>query len=261
MVDAQAMDQIVSAAQLAPDDTVMEIGTGLATLTEKLAARAGRVITFEIDPRLRLIAASPLAHLPNVTLVPEDFLRANLAHYLKGLKRTLQPYKIVSNLPYNITSPVLEKLYESKAPSPVLTVMTIQKEVADRLTAAPDTSEYGGLTVILGALTDIKIVATIGPTSFKPQPGVTSTTIAIRQKEKPIVPPKEFPLFRSIVRSAFHQRRKMLSNALRSVGELTRRPGKLEKGAQKAGIDLTRRAETLSIQEFAALAHALYSPR
>jgi 16S rRNA (adenine1518-N6/adenine1519-N6)-dimethyltransferase len=217
-----------------------------------LATKARSVTSFEIDPVLASAARAFASAHKNVTIVTGDFLKQDLKAFAR------KPFKVVSNLPYNITSPVLEKLYESGGTSPTRAVMTIQKEVAERLAAWPGTKEYGSITVILRALTDIRIVGNIGPTSFTPQPNVISSVIAITRLDKSLVPAKEWPLFRAIVRSGFNQRRKKLSNALRSVAALTSEPQALLDASQATGISLDRRAETLSVDEFAALTHAAY---
>lgn len=253
LVDTHAMEMVVHAAELTDKDHVIEIGTGLATLTELLATKARTVTSFEIDPILAGAARAFVSAHRNVTVVTGDFLKENLKAFAR------KPFKVVSNLPYNITSPVLEKLYESGGPSPTLAVMTIQKEVAERLAANPGTKDYGSITVILRALTDIRIVGNIGPTSFTPQPNVTSSVIVIHRHPKSLVPAKEWPLFRAIVRSGFNQRRKKLSNALRSVAALTSQPEALLEASRVTGITLDRRAETLSVEEFAALTHAAAS--
>lgn len=257
LMDANIIEKIAQAADLNKDDLAFEIGPGLGALTRRLARGAGQVIAVEIDPNLQPILNETLADLPNAEVVQADALKVNFDQ-LAAEKTQGQfgpggkAYKLVANLPYYITTPLLLHLITSGFNLELLVVM-IQKEVADRLQANPGGKDYGSLSVLMQYYTVPEIVSKVPKTVFYPAPEVDSAVIRLTRRATPPVQLKDESTFFKVVRAAFGQRRKTLINALTGSG-LTSKEIWLA-ALNEAGIDPARRGETLSIEEFAALAN------
>jgi len=251
LVDQRALERIVEAAELGPEDIVLEIGPGLGTLTRLLAERAGRVIAVELDQRLVEILFQTLADCPNVEIVQGDILQLDPAELIRNTKGlcSLVPlllYKVVANLPYYITSAVLRHLLTAKA-KPKLMVVTVQLEVARRITAKP--GDLSLLAVSVQFYGQPRIVARIKASAFYPSPQVDSAVIRIDLYGRPVVEVDDADSFFEVVRAGFAQRRKQLRNAL--AAELALPASEVAQALSRAGVNPKRRAQTLSIEEWA----------
>jgi len=245
LIDERVVRNIVEAANIMPGDAVLEIGPGIGTLTQGLAEAGGKVTAIEIDRRLIEVLGKTLEGYDNIRIVHGDILRIDIA------KEVMAPrYKVVANLPYYITTPIIMGLLEARMPIDVLVTM-VQKEVAARMVAVPGTKDYGSLSVAVQYYTKPEIMFLVPPASFIPPPAVDSAVIRCTVREKPPVEVNERVFFR-VVKAAFAQRRKTLSNTLKTTGVPAET---LRIILEKAGIDGTRRGETLSLEEFAAIAN------
>lgn len=251
LTDPVALERILDAADLSPDDTVIEVGAGLGTLTRPLAEQAGLILAIELDDRLVEILRKQLADLSNVQIIHGDILK------MSGLGLSNLGYKVVANLPYYITSMVLRR-FLSREPRPELMVITVQREVAERIVAKP-----GGMSLLAVSIqfySQPQIVARIPAGAFYPQPKVGSAVLRIDVGQQPTVPLSEGTdesIFFRVARAGFKQKRKMLRNSL-SAG-LALSPTRVEEVLAQAGIDPRRRAETLALQEWADIAEAVTS--
>lgn len=259
LMDANIIEKIVTAAELTDQELVFEIGPGLGVLTRRLARSAGQVIAVELDTNLLPILQETLGEFPNAEVVHGDALKVNfdqLAVEKTGgtFGPTGKAYKLVANLPYYITTPLLIHLLTSGFNLDCLVVM-MQKEVADRLQASPGGKEYGSLSVLVQYYTEPAIVSKVPKTVFYPAPDVDSAVIRLKRRKTPPVQVISEELFFKVVRAAFGQRRKTLINSLTGSG-LAEKNTWLELLAA-VGIDSTRRGETLSLEEFATLANLL----
>jgi 16S rRNA (adenine1518-N6/adenine1519-N6)-dimethyltransferase len=253
LVDVGVARDIVAAAQLSPADRVLEIGAGLGALTELLGAGAGQVVALEVDRGLCRALRAWLTR-ENVQIIEADFLRAELHLFIPGARS--HPWKVVSNLPYCSTSPIIERLL-SHIDLISRIVLTVQKDVGDRLRAKPGDPEYGSLTVFVRYYAEVEHIRDIRPQAFYPPPEVESEAIVLRKRspdERPDCPPKAFE---AVVRAAFEQRRKMLRASIGRSRTLGLPRGSIEGIFAKADIDPSRRPETLSVEEFAALGRAV----
>lgn len=245
LIDEYVVRSIVEAANIKDGDAVLEIGPGIGTLTQGLAEAGANVTAVEIDRRLIEVLAKTLEGYDNIRVVHGDILKINIAEEVMA-----PSYKVVANLPYYITTPIIMGLLEARMPIDVLVTM-VQKEVALRMVAVPGTKDYGSLSVAVQYYTKPEIMFKVPPASFVPPPAVDSAVIRCTVREKPPVEVNERVFFR-IVKAAFAQRRKTLSNTLKTTGVPAET---LKIILEKAGIDGTRRGETLSIEEFAAIAN------
>lgn len=253
LVDRGVVQGIVDAAELSPADTVLEIGPGIGTLTQGLAETGARVVAVELDKKLPAVLAETLKGYDNVTIVPGDILKLNIIETL-GL-RAGEGFKVVANLPYYITTPIIMTLLEQRLPIERLVTM-VQKEVAVRMTARPGSKDYGALSIAVQYFTVPRMVMDVPPRSFLPAPEVTSAVIACHVQDAPTVQPTDEKLFFRLVRAAFMQRRKTLLNALTGAGlskEMSRA------GLLAAGIAENMRGEQLSLADFARLSDAVGS--
>ncbi len=252
------MRKIVDSANINTQTGVIEIGPGIGALTEQLAKQAKKVISFEIDQRLIPILNETLAPYPNVKIIPEDILKADVRNAIEEELAEVEKIMVVANLPYYITTPIIMKLLEEQLPISGL-VMMLQKEVADRMSAKPGTKNYGSLSIAVQYYTKAEIVMTVPKTVFVPQPNVDSAVIKLTMREQPLVKVINEDFFSFITKSCFAQRRKTLLNNLTS---------QLPKGKEKKDtilkilndldIDPVRRGESLTIEEFAKLSNELY---
>lgn len=251
LVDAAVVRGIVDAAELTAGDTVLEIGPGIGTLTQGLAETGARVVAVEVDKKLPAVLAETLRGYDNVTIVPGDILKIDIPQAL-GLCGG-ERFKVVANLPYYITTPIIMTLLEERLPIARLVTM-VQKEVAMRMTARPGSKDYGALSVAVQYFTAPRMVMDVPPRAFLPAPEVTSAVVACAVRETPRVAPLDEKLFFRIIRAAFGQRRKTLRNALVGAG-LTRDAAAAALAA--AGIAENARGEQLSLEAFAQLSDAV----
>ena len=253
LVDRSVVQGIVDAAELSPEDTILEIGPGIGTLTQGLAETGARVVAVELDKKLPAVLAETLRGYDNVTIVPGDILKLHIPEILA--LREGERFKVVANLPYYITTPIIMTLLEQRLPIERLVTM-VQKEVAVRMTARPGSKDYGALSIAVQYFTVPCMVMDVPPRAFMPAPEVTSAVIACHVQEVPTVRPQDEKLFFRLVRAAFGQRRKTLLNALTGAGlskEMSRA------GLAAAGIAENMRGEQLSLADFARLSDAVTS--
>ena len=251
LVDKEILEKIIGAAKLKENETVLEIGPGVGALTRKLAERVGRVIAVEIDPLLVKLLKEELKEYNNITIIQADILKHNLKSLLPTTYYPLPTrLKVVANLPYYITSPILLHLLEEKEKVESMVIM-VQREVGGRILAAPGGREYGLLTIAVQYHTEPCLVTYVPKASFSPQPRVEGIVLGLKVLNKPRVKVKNEDIFFKTARAAFAKRRKMLINSLSMGIGLEKK--KIEALLLEAGIDPKRRAETLSLQEFAQL--------
>lgn len=251
LVDANVLDKIVTAADPGLGDTILEIGPGLGTMTRALALRAGRVVAVELDRGLLRVLDHTLDGLANVQVVKGDALKLDLAGLLAG---ETGPIKVVSNLPYYITTPLIFRLLDTGSLSRL--VLMVQEEVAGRLTAGPGTPAYGALTVNVAARYRVTVVARVSRQAFYPVPGVDSMVLALLPRPSGEAVPGPPAMLEAVVRAAFGQRRKTLASALAGSALGLERPA-ARRAAELAGVDAGRRGETLDLDEFERLARAV----
>ena len=241
------VDEIVHAAELTPGEPVLEVGPGIGTLTQGLAQSGADVTAIELDRRLLEVLDTTLASYDNVRIIHGDVLKLDVPSIMNH-----KPFKVVANLPYYITTPIIMSLLESKLPIERLVVM-VQKEVALRMVAKPGTKDYGALSVAVQYYTEPVIVLDVPPKSFLPAPAVTSSVIRCVLRDKPPVDVIDEKLFFRVVKAGFAQRRKTFSNTMKTTGLSKDR---IEELLAKANIDGQRRGETFTLQEFADVANA-----
>ncbi|MEC0205425.1 16S rRNA (adenine(1518)-N(6)/adenine(1519)-N(6))-dimethyltransferase RsmA [Paenibacillus lautus] len=258
LIDQNILYKIVEAAGLDEDKGVLEIGPGIGALTEKLAQTAGTVTAVEIDQRLIPILREVLEPYENVKVHHGDVLKVDLHELFRQDFADVSKVSVVANLPYYVTTPILMKLLEEKLPLENIVVM-IQKEVAERMAAAPGSKDYGSLSIAVQYYSEPKLVCIVPHTVFIPQPNVASAVIRLAVREQPPVSVEDEGFFFEVVQASFAQRRKTIANNLKSrffPGEGRER---LEQLLQEAGIEPSRRGETLSIEEYARLSNILYN--
>ena len=241
------VDEIVHAAELTPGEPVLEVGPGIGTLTQGLAQSGADVTAIELDRRLLEVLDTTLASYDNVRIIHGDVLKLDVPTIMNH-----KPFKVVANLPYYITTPIIMSLLESKLPIELLVVM-VQKEVALRMVAKPGTKDYGALSVAVQYYTEPDIVLDVPPKSFLPAPAVTSSVIRCVLRDKPPVDVIDEKLFFRVVKAGFAQRRKTFANTMKTTGLSKDR---IEELLAKANIDGQRRGETFTLQEFADVANA-----
>jgi 16S rRNA (adenine1518-N6/adenine1519-N6)-dimethyltransferase len=251
LADKNILKKVIKTAEIEKEDIVLEVGPGLGEMTQALAHEASKVIAVEIDARLVEILRSKLADTPNVEIIQRDILKFDVRKHLGSEKR---PVKVVANLPYQISTPLLFHFIDSRDLYSVLILM-VQREVAERMGAPPGKKTYGPLSVLVQSVADISIGFTIKPSAFFPPPEVESAVIRLSWKKRPLIAPEQEDGFRAVVKGCFGYRRKTLANALKH-SDLPL-PENLEERLQGMGIDPRRRPETLSVQEFVALASVL----
>ena len=247
LIDENVVRQIVEAAELSEADTVLEVGPGIGTLTQGLAESKAQVVAVELDTRLLPVLATTLEGYDNVRLVHGDILKVNIMEEVGAPE-----FKVCANLPYYITTPIIFALLEKRLPMERLVAM-VQKEVAERMAAQPGGKEYGALSVAIQYYTEPEIAFIVPPTSFIPAPAVDSAVIVCKRRAKPPVEVCDEALFFRVVKAAFSLRRKMLSNSLKNMGI---KGEQVAKWLELAGVDGKRRAETLSLEDFAKLTNS-----
>ena len=255
LIDEHVIRGIVDAADVSGEDCVVEIGPGIGTLTQYLAEAAGHVIAIEIDRMLIPILEDTLSGYNNVTVINQDILKTDLQEISERFNEG-RPLKIVANLPYYITTPILMQLLESRVKMSSLTVM-VQKEVAVRMSAGPGSKDYGALSLAVQYYTKPQIALEVPPGCFMPRPKVTSAVVHMDCEGMPSVPVKDEKLMFKIIRAAFNQRRKTLANALKNSPEFSWPREEILGVLEMAGLDARIRGEALSLSEFARLADLL----
>ena len=255
LIDPHVLDKIIRAAEITEDDFVLEIGPGMGTMTQYLAYAAREVYAVEIDKSLIPILEDTLSDYDNVTVINEDILKVDIAK-LAEEKNGGRPIKVVANLPYYITTPIIMGLFESHVPVESITVM-VQKEVADRMQVGPGTKDYGALSLAVQYYAKPYIVANVPPNCFMPRPKVGSAVIRLtRHAETPVQVDDEKLLFQ-IIRASFNQRRKTLANGLKNYEGLSFEKETIEAAIAECGFSPSVRGEALSLEEFAKLANVL----
>lgn len=252
LIDDTVLEDIVSGAEVGPEDFIIEIGPGVGTLTRELLKKAKRVCAIELDYDLLSILNEELKEFDNFQLIHKDALKVDFNEVI-GTEKSV---KVVANLPYYVTTPIIAKLLKENYKFKSLTIM-IQKEVAERIAAEPGGKDYGSLSVLVQYYCNTKVLRKVPPTAFIPQPKVESTVIRLDRLEKPRVQVKDEELFFKVARQSFNMRRKTLRNAVKSLGVID--SDKIEEAFEAVGINPGRRGETLSIEEFAALADSIYN--
>lgn len=249
LIDHNVIDQIVEGAEVSSEDTVIEIGPGVGTLTKELLKRAKKVIAIEIDSDLIPILTEELKDHDNFQLIHQDAMKVDFNKIIEENENV----KVVANLPYYVTTPIITNLLNAKYKFKSITVM-IQKEVAERMNSEPNCKDYGSLSLLVQYYCDTKIIMKVPPMCFIPRPKVDSIVIRLDRLEETRVTVDDEKLFFRVIRDSFNMRRKTLWNGMKNIG-LDKE--KLEEAFKDSGIDQKRRGETLTIQEFADLANAI----
>ena len=254
LIDSHVLDKIVSAAGITKDDFVLEIGPGIGTMTQYLAASARKVFAVEIDKALIPILEDTLKEFDNVQVINQDILKVDIKKLAEELNDG-KPIKVVANLPYYITTPIIMGLFESEVPIDSITVM-VQKEVADRMKVGPGTKDYGALSLAVQYYAEPYIVANVPPNCFMPRPKVGSAVIRLTRHEKPPVEVADEKLMFRLIRASFNQRRKTLANGLNNSPELSYSKEEIQQTIEKCGFKAGIRGEALTLEDFAKLANA-----
>ena len=255
LIDSDVLEGIVDAAAVDEEDVVLEIGPGIGSLTQYLASRARRVISVEIDRALLPILDYTLADWDNVRIINNDILKTDI-RAIAGEENGGRPLKVIANLPYYITTPIIMKLFENGAPISSVTVM-VQKEVADRLAAKPGSKAYGAITLAVQYYASVEPVIEVGPENFIPAPKVSSAVIRLnRYEEKPVTAAHEDILFK-LIRGSFNQRRKTFVNGAANFEGLSYTKDDIRAALAHAGLPESIRGEAMSLAEFAAVADYL----
>lgn len=254
LIDSHVLDKIVSAAGITKDDFVLEIGPGIGTMTQYLAASARKVFAVEIDKALIPILEDTLKEFDNVQVINQDILKVDIKK-LAEEHNDGKPIKVVANLPYYITTPIIMGLFESQVPIDSITVM-VQKEVADRMKVGPGTKDYGALSLAVQYYAEPYIVANVPPNCFMPRPKVGSAVIRLTRHEKPPVEVADEKLMFRLIRASFNQRRKTLANGLNNSPELSYSKEEIQQTIEKCGFKAGIRGEALTLEDFAQLANA-----
>ena len=255
LIDTHVLDKIIGAAQIGPDDFVLEIGPGIGTMTQYLAEAAREVVAVEIDTKLIPILQDTLKEYDNVTVLNEDILKVDIRKIAEE-KNGGKPIKVVANLPYYITTPIIMGLFESEVPLDSITVM-VQKEVADRMQVGPGTKDYGALSLAVQYYAEPYIVANVPPNCFIPRPAVGSAVIRLTRYQEKAVKVNDASFMFKIIRASFNQRRKTLQNGLYNSSELRIPKEKTVAALEEMGLTPTIRGEKLSLEEFAQLSDIL----
>lgn len=255
LIDEHVLDKIIRAAEITKDDYVLEIGPGIGTMTQYLACAAREVTAVEIDRALIPILEDTLKEYDNVSIINEDILKVDIAALAKE-KNGGRPIKVVANLPYYITTPIIMGLFESHVPLESITVM-VQKEVADRMQVGPGTKDYGALSLAVQYYAEPYIVANVPPNCFMPRPAVGSAVIRLTRHQKPPVEVMDEKLMFRLIRASFNQRRKTLANGLKNSGELNLSKEVITAAIEKLGKGSTVRGEALDLEEFARLTNII----
>ncbi|MCI7129898.1 MAG: 16S rRNA (adenine(1518)-N(6)/adenine(1519)-N(6))-dimethyltransferase RsmA [Lachnospiraceae bacterium] len=255
LIDTHVLERIISEAGVTKKDFVVEIGPGIGTMTQYLCEAAGAVAAVEIDKNLIPILHDTLSEYDNVEIINEDILKVDISA-LAMKKNGGRPIKVVANLPYYITTPIIMGLFESHVPIESITVM-VQKEVADRMQCGPGSKDYGALSLAVQYYAKPEIVANVPPNCFMPRPNVGSAVIRLTRHENPPVEVQDEKLMFRLIRASFNQRRKTLVNGLKNASDLSYTKEQIEVAIEAIGQPLTIRGEALTLEQFALLANEL----
>ena len=255
LIDTHVLDKIIRAADITKDDFVLEIGPGIGTMTQYLAEAAGEVCAVEIDKNLIPILQDTLKDYDNVTVINNDILKVDIRK-MADEKNQGRPIKVVANLPYYITTPIIMGLFENHVPVESISVM-VQKEVADRMQVGPGTKDYGALSLAVQYYAEPYIVANVPPNCFMPRPKVGSAVIRLTRHSQPPVQVNNEKLMFQIIRASFNQRRKTLANSLKNYEGLSFDKEEIEQAIAACGFQPAIRGEALSLEEFAILSNVL----
>ena len=255
LIDPHVLDRIVEAAEITKEDCVLEIGPGIGTMTQYLAESAREVVAVEIDKNLIPILQDTLSAYQNVTVINDDIMKVDIAA-LAQEKNAGEPIKVVANLPYYITTPIIMGLFESHVPLKSVTIM-VQKEVADRMRQEPGSKEYGALSLAVQYYAKPEIMANVPPNCFIPRPNVASAVIRLTRYEKPPVEVKDDRYMFALIRASFNQRRKTLANALSNDPGLHLTREQVMQALETLGMNPLIRGEMLSLEQFASLSNIL----
>ena len=255
LVDSSILDRIIESAQITKEDCVLEIGPGIGTMTQRLAEEAGTVVAVEIDRNLLPVLADTLSAYENVTVINADILKLDLNRIVEEHNGG-RPVKVVANLPYYITTPIIMALFEKKVPLHSVTIM-VQKEVADRMRVGPGTKDYGALSLAVQYYAKPEIVTKVPAGCFMPKPNVDSAVIRLTRYEKPPVEVEDEAWLFAVIRASFNQRRKTLANGLANAGYPGIGRRQVEEVLSAMGLAAAVRGETLTLEQFAELSNRL----
>jgi len=255
LINTGILEEIIEAAEITNDDFVLEIGPGIGTMTQYLCENAREVVAVEIDKNLIPILADTLSAYNNVEVINEDILKVDIKT-LAEEKNDGKPIKVVANLPYYITTPIIMGLFESHVPIDSITIM-VQKEVADRMQEGPGSKEYGALSLAVQYYAHPEIVVNVPPSCFMPQPKVGSAVIRLTRHEKPPVDVENEKLMFQLIRASFNQRRKTLANGLNNFPGLNVSKEVIQQCIEELGVPVTVRGEALSLEQFAKLSNII----
>lgn len=254
LIDSNVLESIIRGAEITKDDFVLEIGPGIGTMTQYLCEAARQVVAVEIDRMLIPILEDTLSEYDNVEVINQDVLKVDIKS-LAEEKNNGKPIKVVANLPYYITTPIIMGLFESGVPIDSITIM-VQKEVADRMQTGPGSKDYGALSLAVQYYATAKVILNVSATCFMPRPNVDSAVIKLTRHKEPTVNVADEKLMFKIIRASFNQRRKTLVNGLKNSPELSFSKEQIVKAIEKIGKPETIRGEALTLEEFAELANA-----
>ena len=255
LINTGVLEDIIDAAEVTDEDMVLEIGPGIGTMTQYLCENARQVIAVEIDTNLIPILKDTLSAYDNVRIINDDILKVDINELAREYNNG-RPIKVVANLPYYITTPIIMGLFESHVPIESITVM-VQKEVADRMQAAPGTKDYGALSLAVQYYSKPQIVVNVPPSCFMPQPKVGSTVISLRRHQQPVVQVEDEKLMFKVIRASFNQRRKTLANGLNNYGGINLTKGQIQQSIEELGVPVNIRGEALSLEQFACLSNII----
>uniref|UniRef100_UPI004056F2CF 16S rRNA (adenine(1518)-N(6)/adenine(1519)-N(6))- dimethyltransferase RsmA n=1 Tax=Acetatifactor sp. TaxID=1872090 RepID=UPI004056F2CF len=255
LIDTTVLDRIIASAEITKDDCVLEIGPGIGTMTQYLAESAREVVAVEIDKALIPILEDTLSAYDNVTVINDDILKVDINKIVKE-KNAGKPIKVVANLPYYITTPIIMGLFESQVPLKSITIM-VQKEVADRMQVGPGTKDYGALSLAVQYYAKPQIVANVPPNCFIPRPNVGSAVIRLTRYEEPPVQVDDESNMFALIRASFNQRRKTLVNGLTNAAGLKVTKEQVLGALEEMGLPATVRGETFTLEQFAQLSNIL----
>ena len=255
LINTGVLEDIIDAAEVTDEDMVLEIGPGIGTMTQYLCENARQVIAVEIDTNLIQILKDTLSAYDNVRIINDDILKVDINELAREYNNG-RPIKVVANLPYYITTPIIMGLFESHVPIESITVM-VQKEVADRMQAGPGTKDYGALSLAVQYYSKPQIVVNVPPSCFMPQPKVGSTVISLRRHQQPVVQVEDEKLMFKVIRASFNQRRKTLANGLNNYGGINLTKEQIQQSIEELGVPVNIRGEALSLEQFACLSNII----
>lgn len=255
LIDTRVLEEIIDAAEITKDDFVLEIGPGIGTMTQYLCEAAREVVAVEIDSNLIPILKDTLSAYDNVEVLNQDILKVDIASLAKE-RNNDRPIKVVANLPYYITTPIIMGLFESHVPIDSITIM-VQKEVADRMQEGPGSKEYGALSLAVQYYAKPEIVVNVPPSCFMPQPKVGSAVIRLTRHEQSPVEVEDEKLMFQVIRASFNQRRKTLANGLNNFGGFGLSKEEIQTCIEELGVPVNIRGEALSLEQFAKLANII----